>query len=110
MNYIVIKIGGSTLTELHETTIDDIAQLKQQGLHPIIIHGGGPFINQALEQQGVDSLFEDGLRVTTDEVMSITSQILIGKVNPQLVSKMNDENVQLRIQKNTIHGMLSCPE
>ncbi|MDW4099552.1 acetylglutamate kinase [Staphylococcus saprophyticus] len=94
MNYIVIKIGGSTLTELHETTIDDIAQLKQQDLHPIIIHGGGPFINQALEQQGVDSLFEDGLRVTTDEVMSITSQILIGKVNPQLVSKMNDENIQ----------------
>ncbi|MEJ7286331.1 acetylglutamate kinase, partial [Staphylococcus epidermidis] len=43
MNYIVIKIGGSTLTELHETTIDDIAQLKQQDLHPIIIHGGGPF-------------------------------------------------------------------
>ncbi|NWK83434.1 acetylglutamate kinase [Staphylococcus sp. GSSP0090] len=93
MNYIVIKIGGSTLTELHETTVDDIAQLKQQGMRPIIVHGGGPFITEALEQQGVASLFEDGLRVTTDEVLSITSQMLIGKVNPQLVSKMNDANV-----------------
>ncbi|PHK49966.1 acetylglutamate kinase [Staphylococcus edaphicus] len=94
MSYIVIKIGGSTLTELHDTTIEDIAQLKQQGMRPIIVHGGGPFINQALKQQGVHTSFKDGLRVTTDKVLTITSQILVGMVNPQLVGKMNHTHIQ----------------
>lgn len=94
MSYIVIKIGGSTLTNLHDSTIEDIAQLREQGYKPIIIHGGGPFINEALEQRGVPPEFKDGLRVTTSEVLSVTSQTLIGTVNPTLVSKMNQSDIQ----------------
>ncbi|MEB5782513.1 acetylglutamate kinase [Staphylococcus pseudoxylosus] len=94
MSYIVIKIGGSTLTNLHDSTIEDVSKLKQQGYQPIIVHGGGPFINKALEQRGVAPLFEDGLRVTTEEVLSVTSQTLIGTVNPDLVSKINQSNIQ----------------
>ena len=69
MSYIVIKIGGSTLTNLHDSTIEDISKLKQQGYQPIIINGGGQFINKALEHRGVSPLFEDCLRVTTEEVL-----------------------------------------
>lgn len=94
MSYIVIKIGGSTLTHLHDSTIEDIATLKQQGYHPIIVHGGGPFINEALAQRNVDPMFQDGLRVTTSEVLDVTSQTLIGKVNPELVSKLNRTTLQ----------------
>ncbi|MDK9857184.1 acetylglutamate kinase [Staphylococcus equorum] len=94
MSYIVIKIGGSTLTNLHDSTIEDIAFLRQQGFKPIIVHGGGPFINEALEQQGVPTQFKDGLRVTTREVLSVTSQTLIGSVNPSLVSKINKSDIQ----------------
>src|SRR5699024_4358478 len=94
MSYIVIKIGGSTLTNLHDSTIEDIAQLREQGYKPIIIHGGGPIIKEALEQRGVPPEFKDGLRVTTSEVLSVTSQTLIGTVNPTLVSKMNQSDIQ----------------
>ena len=55
MDYIVIKIGGSTLTDMHDSTIEDIVALKNQGYNPIIVHGGGPFINQSLELQKVES-------------------------------------------------------
>lgn len=89
MSYIVIKIGGSTLTNLDDSIIQDIYRLKQQGYQPIIVHGGGPFINTALAHNDVAPEFKDGLRVTTEQVLSITSQTLIGKVNPELVSKFN---------------------
>lgn len=105
MSYIVIKIGGSTLTHLHESIIEDIITLKKQGYKPIIVHGGGPFINKALENEGVAPKFKDGLRVTTETVLSVTSQTLIGQVNPQLVSKMN-HNSNISIGINGIDGKL----
>ncbi|MFH4934277.1 acetylglutamate kinase [Staphylococcus cohnii] len=94
MDYIVIKIGGSTLTNMPDSTIEDIVALKNQGYNPVIVHGGGPFINQSLELQNVDSKFKDGLRVTTDDVLSVTTQTLIGQVNPSLVNKINQFGVQ----------------
>lgn len=90
MSYIVIKIGGSTLTNLDDSIIDDIYKLRQQGYKPIVIHGGGPFINEALNQYNVEPEFKDGLRVTSKQVLDITCQTLIGKVNPQIVSKFNE--------------------
>ena len=105
MDYIVIKIGGSTLTVMHDSTIEDIIALKNQGYNPIIVHGGGPFINQSLELQKVDSKFKDGLRVTTDDVLSVTTQTLIGQVNPSLVNKINQFGVQ-SIGMNSIDAQL----
>ena len=89
MDYIVIKIGGSTLTNLDDSIIDDIYKLKEQGYKPIIVHGGGPFINEALSHYNVEPEFEDGLRVTSEQVLDVTCQTLIGKVNPQIVTKLN---------------------
>lgn len=94
MDYIVIKIGGSTLTNMHDSIIEDIVALKKQGYKPLIVHGGGPFINQSLELQEVATEFKDGLRVTTHEVLSVTTQTLIGQVNPSLVNKINQFGVQ----------------
>ncbi|MDT3984651.1 acetylglutamate kinase, partial [Staphylococcus ureilyticus] len=94
MDYIVIKIGGSTLTNMHDSIIEDIVALKKQGYKPLIVHGGGPFINQSLELQEVATEFKDGLRVTTHEVLSVTTQTLIGQVNPSLVNKINQFGIQ----------------
>lgn len=89
MKYIVIKIGGSTLQDLHDTIITDLHYLKTMGIHPIVVHGGGPFINQNLKKHGITPVFRDGLRVTDKETLSIMRNVLIGEVNTNLVAKIN---------------------
>ncbi|WP_323704440.1 acetylglutamate kinase [Mammaliicoccus sp. Dog046] len=91
MKYAIIKIGGSILSNLSETIIEDILTLKKQGYTPIIVHGGGPFINKQLSKMGVESKFEDGLRVTNDEVLLQTANTLIGEVNPNIVHQINQQ-------------------
>jgi len=89
VKYAVIKIGGSILNNLSQTIIEDILTLKKENYVPIIVHGGGPFINKQLSKMGVESKFVDGLRVTDDEVLRQTSNTLIGEVNPQVVYQIN---------------------
>ncbi|WP_239749360.1 acetylglutamate kinase [Mammaliicoccus sp. H-M34] len=89
MKYAVIKIGGSILNNLSKSIIEDILTLKKQNYVPIIVHGGGPFINMQLSKIGVESKFVDGLRVTDEEVLLQTSSTLIGEVNPQVVFQIN---------------------
>lgn len=84
---IVIKYGGSAMTnaDLRGRIIEDIALLKYVGLHPLLVHGGGPAINELLRQVGVESRFENGLRVTDASTMELTEMVLAGKVNKELV-------------------------
>ena len=92
MKYAVIKIGGSVLSNLSQTIIEDILTLKSQNYMPIIVHGGGPFINRQLTKIGIESKFVDGLRVTDEEVLLQTSSTLIGEVNPQVVFQINQHD------------------
>lgn len=89
MKYAVIKIGGSILSNMSQSVIDDILLMKQKNYMPIVVHGGGPFINKQLSRMGVESHFIDGLRVTDDETLHQITQALIGDVNPTIVSKLN---------------------
>ena len=84
---IVIKYGGSAMTnaDLRDRIIQDIALLKYVGLRPLLVHGGGPAINELLSQVGVESRFENGLRVTDAATMELTEMVLAGKVNKELV-------------------------
>jgi acetylglutamate kinase len=88
---IVIKYGGNAMTDekLKKSFARDIVLLKQVGINPVIIHGGGPQIGKLLEQIGKESHFIEGMRVTDNETMDVVQMVLGGLVNKQIVSDIN---------------------
>jgi len=88
---IVIKYGGHAMTEqsLKENFAVDVIILKSMGLNPVIVHGGGPQIEDMLKRLGIESKFIDGLRVTDKETMDIVEMVLAGSVNKEIVSIIN---------------------
>lgn len=88
---IVVKYGGNAMTEetLKNSFARDIVLLKQVGLQPIIVHGGGPQIGKLLKQLGKESKFVDGIRVTDSETMDVVEMVLGGKVNKEIVHLIN---------------------
>ena len=88
---IVIKYGGNAMIndDLKKSVMDDVTLLKYVGLNPIIVHGGGPDISNALKVYNIESEFVNGLRVTTEETVGIAQMVLVGKTNKDIVSKLN---------------------
>ncbi len=88
---VVVKYGGNAMIseELKEKVIQDITLMKQVGMRPVIVHGGGPDITGFLKKVGKDSKFVSGLRVTDEETMEIVGMVLIGKVNADIVMRLN---------------------
>lgn len=87
----VIKYGGASMTDdlLKQKVIEDIALLHYVGVRPILIHGGGPEINQMLHKLNIPSFFKDGMRVTDKASMEIVEMVLAGKVQKELVGLLN---------------------
>jgi len=87
----VIKYGGAAMEEekLAKEFAKDIVLLKYVGINPVIVHGGGPEITSYMERLGMQVEFHDGLRVTSDEAMEVVKMVLVGKVNKELVSAIN---------------------
>ncbi|HHW4314688.1 TPA: acetylglutamate kinase, partial [Neisseria gonorrhoeae] len=87
----VIKYGGNAMTEpaLKEGFARDVVLLKLVGIHPVIVHGGGPQINAMLEKVGKKGEFVQGMRVTDKETMDIVEMVLGGHVNKEIVSMIN---------------------
>ena len=88
---VVIKFGGNAMVDeaLKSSFAQDIVLLKQVGVNPVIVHGGGPQIGKLLEQIGKKSLFIEGMRVTDNETMDVVEMVLGGQVNKQIVSLIN---------------------
>lgn len=88
---IVIKYGGHAMTDevMKSNVMKDIVLMKSVGMHPIIVHGGGPMINDMLGKLNIESSFVDGLRVTDAETMQVVEMVLSGQVNPDIVSRLN---------------------
>lgn len=88
---LVIKYGGNAMTEPHlkEGFAKDIVLLKLVGINPVIVHGGGPQINEMLEKIGKVGEFVQGMRVTDNETMNIVEMVLGGHVNKEIVSLLN---------------------
>lgn len=88
---IVIKYGGAAMVDekLRADVMSDIVLLKIIGVKPVIVHGGGKDINEALSHYDLPVQFKDGQRVTTPEIMEIVREVLVGKVNQELVSAVN---------------------
>ncbi len=88
---VVIKYGGNAMTsaQLQRSFAEDVVFLRLAGLRPVVVHGGGPQINEMLSRLGVASEFRSGLRVTTPEVMGVVRMVLTGQVQRDLVGLVN---------------------
>src|SRR5256712_13867662 len=81
---LVIKLGGSTL-EHQRVVLQDIVWLRTLGANPVLVHGGGPYINEWLHKLNVPTRFENGLRVTDARTLEVVRMVLLGQVNQSLV-------------------------
>ena len=88
---IVVKYGGHAMGDeaLSQAFARDIALLKQSGIKPIVVHGGGPQIASMLEKLGIESAFEAGLRVTDEKTIEVVEMVLAGSINKQIVQEIN---------------------
>ena len=90
---IVIKLGGAAMSNIENLSsfARDIVLMKQCKVNPIIIHGGGPMINNALNKWGIDFNFVDGKRVTDKKAVKIVEMVLSGDLNKYIVSSINNQ-------------------
>ena len=90
---IVIKYGGSAMVsdDLKENFALDIVMMKYIGINPVVVHGGGPQIDQTLKALGIQSRFIEGQRVTNKETIDVVEMVLGGKVNKEIVSLINHQ-------------------
>jgi len=88
---LVVKYGGSAMSQTDDWFARDVVLLKQVGIHPIVVHGGGPQIGQMLKRLGIASQFVDGLRVTDRATMEVVEMVLAGTINKALVAAINAE-------------------
>jgi acetylglutamate kinase len=88
---VVIKYGGNAMIDEHlkQAFAQDMVFLRLAGLHPVVVHGGGPQITAMLERVGLVGEFKGGLRVTTPETMDIVRMVLVGQVSRELVGLIN---------------------
>lgn len=85
---VVIKYGGSAMVDenIRKMMIEDIALLRLIGINIVVVHGGGPFINETLNRMNKKPIFKEGLRMTDAETMEIVEMVLSGKVNKDIVN------------------------
>jgi acetylglutamate kinase len=88
---VVIKYGGHAMADeaLKESFAKDVILLKYIGINPVIVHGGGPQINETLKRYGIESRFVKGMRVTDEETMAVVEMVLTGQVNKEVVGYIN---------------------
>ncbi len=87
---VVVKYGGNAMVEgVTEDFAQDIVLMKQTGIEPVVVHGGGPQIGQMLDRLSIKSNFIDGLRVTDEAAIDIVEMVLTGSINKQIVSGIN---------------------
>jgi acetylglutamate kinase len=91
---VVIKYGGNAMIDerLKRAFAQDVVFMKRCGVHPVVVHGGGPQISRMLERLGIPSEFRGGLRVTTPEAMEVVRMVLVGQVGRELVGMINSHS------------------
>lgn len=87
---VVVKYGGNAMIDplLEEMVLKDVILMKLIGMKPVLVHGGGPMINQWLDRLQIKANFVDGLRVTDEAAMEVVEMVLAGKVNKSIVSRI----------------------
>ncbi|WP_372629596.1 acetylglutamate kinase [Cohnella sp.] len=90
----VMKCGGSTLAALPDVFFEDLRSLQESGVEPVIVHGGGPAINETLGKLGIESRFVNGLRVTDEATLDVVEMVLAGRINKEIVRKLQQNGAQ----------------
>lgn len=93
-NIIVLKCGGSSVDELSASFFENIQSLRENGVKPVIVHGGGPAIQRMLDQLNIPNEFVDGLRKTSAAMMDVVEMVLTGNVNPTLTRTLNKHGIE----------------
>jgi acetylglutamate kinase len=93
---VVVKYGGAAMKDgsLKEGVIRDLVFMACVGIRPVLVHGGGPEINSWLEKIGIEPQFKDGLRVTDAATMDVVEMVLVGRVNKEIVSLINQSGAR----------------
>ncbi|MEE9374880.1 MAG: acetylglutamate kinase [Rhizobiaceae bacterium] len=93
---VVIKYGGHAMGDksLSKAFARDVALLRQSGVEPIVVHGGGPQIGSMLERMGIKSEFKDGMRVTDKATVEVVEMVLAGSINKGIVADFNSEGAR----------------
>lgn len=88
---VVVKYGGNAMTDaaLQAAFAEDVVALHRAGIHPVVVHGGGPQITRMLKRLGIAGEFRGGFRVTTPEVLEVARMVLLGQVGRELVNLIN---------------------
>lgn len=88
---VVIKYGGAAMLDprLRKSTAQDITLMKYVGMNPVVVHGGGPEITKTLARLQIPTVFNQGMRVTDDDAMDVVEMVLVGRVNKEIVSLLN---------------------
>jgi acetylglutamate kinase len=109
---IVVKIGGSIRGD--GTALDDVITLHKLGVHPVVVHGGGPIISDWQKRAGIETKFVQGRRVTDEPTLDIAHMVLIGKVNRDLVAYLGANGVRAfglsGVDGGMIQGRVRDPE
>jgi acetylglutamate kinase len=103
---VVIKYGGHAMGEESVARLfaTDVVLLKMLGLHPVVVHGGGPQISAMLERAGVKSTFIDGLRVTDAATMEVAEMVLSGAINKEIASWITQAGAEAKVRGVGLSG------
>lgn len=109
---IVVKFGGSVLQDdrLLETICKEMAAIQKTGFEIVVVHGGGPAINEELRLRNIEWSFVEGLRVTTPEMMSVIEAVLSGRVNKRIVRALQAAQVNAVGISGVDGGSLQCEQ
>lgn len=109
---VLVKLGGAVLQEnaLVDSICEDLRSIRSVGVNVILVHGGGPSINQELKARGIEWEFIDGQRVTTPEMMDIIEMVLCGGVNRRIVRALNRAGVRAVGMSGSDAGTLLCKQ
>jgi len=107
---VVVKFGGHAMgdAESMERFARDVVLMKQCGVHPVIVHGGGPQINEMLGRLAIPSEFRDGLRVTTAEMAKVVEMVLSGSINKRIVAEINAQGGRAVGLSGKDAGLMVC--
>jgi acetylglutamate kinase len=106
---IVVKFGGNAMVneDLTRAFAEDMVYLRQVGVHPVVVHGGGPQISAELARRGISSEFRGGLRVTSPEAFEVVRDVLTTEVGPEIAALINEHGPLAQTLSGETDGLFS---
>ena len=106
---IVVKFGGNAMVndELKHAFAEDMVFLRQVGVRPVVVHGGGPQITAELAARGIPSEFRGGLRVTSAEALAVVREVLTGQVGPEIAALIDSHGIEARALSGETDGLFA---